>query len=120
MEKIISTFIDNNDNHYTKKMELTTSILMDTIREFIVSQYKSQFGINPENIDMYVTGFILFNMHRKKHMLKNKTKFLEYVNNDDISIEEKMYFENIVLYIQQPDFLTDEELEKFRACGVLD
>ena len=31
-----------------------------------------------------------------------------------------MYFENIVLYIQQPDFLTDEEVEKFRACGVLD
>ena len=119
-EKIVSTFFDNNDNHYTKKTELTSSMLMDTIREFVTCQYKSQFRIKPENIDMYVTGFILFNMHKKKRMLKNKDKILEYVNNNDISIEEKMYFENIVLYIQQPSFLTDDEVEKIRACGRLD
>jgi hypothetical protein len=119
-ETITATYCYNGECISNTK-EFSESIIKDTIREFIISQHKHTFGSPPPKqvLGMYVNGFILFNLHKNKYMLKSKDELLKYINNDSISLEEKTYFENIFLYSQRPSFLTADEHEYIRACGNL-
>ena len=53
-------------------------------------------------------------------MLNSKTELLKYVSNCSISLEEKMYFTDIFLYNQRPDFLSFDEHEYIRSYDNLD
>lgn len=116
-------FYDNNSKNPTIiKKEFSTSIIMDTIRESIISQYLYTFRVKPQEtqLDMLVDGFVLFNLHKNKYMLKNKHELLKYMNDTSISLEEKTYFSDFFLYNQRPKFLTFDEHEYIRSCGNLD
>ena len=70
-EPIIATYCYDGE-HVANAKEFTENIIKDTIREFIVSQHKHTFGEPPTkaNLSMYVSGFILFNLHKNtKHIL---------------------------------------------------
>ena len=120
---INSTIFYENDcnNPNIIKKELSLSIIVDTIRESITSQYLHTFGVKPKEskLNMLADGFVLFNLHKNKYMLKNKDELLKYMDNTTIPIEEKLYFSDIFLYNQRPNFLTFDELEYIRACGNL-
>ncbi len=124
MNTINSTFFYDNDlkNPTIIKKELSPSIIMDTIRECISSQHLYTFGVKPHETQLYllVDGFVLFNLHKNKYMLKNKDELLKYMNDTSISLEEKTYFSDFFLYTQRPKFLTFDEHEYIRACGNLD
>jgi hypothetical protein len=123
MNTINSTFFYDNDfkNPTIIKKEFSTSIILDTIRESITSQHLYTFGVKPQEsqLDVLVNGFVLFNLHKNKYMLKNKDELLKYMNNASISLEEKTYFSDIYLYTQRPRFLTFDEHEYIRTCGNL-
>jgi hypothetical protein len=123
MEKITATFFyDNNqENPIIKNKEITSHIVIDTIRSFIHDQFKYNFGSIPSEylLEMLVNGFMLFNLHKTKYQLNNKTNLIKYVNDTSISLEEKAYFTEIILYTQKPAFLSDDEVEKIRALGYL-
>jgi hypothetical protein len=123
MEPITMTFFyeDDQENPVIIKKELTCHIINDTIRSFIRDQFKHNFGVIPSEylLEMLVNGFILFNLHKNKYMLHNKYELIKYVNNKSISLEEKAYFTEIVLYVQKPNFLTNNEVEEIRAAGHL-
>jgi hypothetical protein len=53
-------------------------------------------------------------------MLKSKDELLQYCKDENVTLQEKMYFWDIFLYDQKPDFLTYDEHEYIRACGDLD
>jgi hypothetical protein len=124
MNTINSTFFYDNDfkNPTIIKKEFSTSIILDTIRESIIGQHLYTFRVKPQErqLDVLVDGFVLFNLHKNKYMLKNKDELLKYTNNASISLEEKTYFSDIYLYTQRPKFLTFDEHEYIRACGNLD
>ena len=84
-EAITATYYytDKNDERVTIIKEFSESIIIDTIREFIISQHLHTFGAPPPKqvLGMYVNGFILFNLHKNKYMLKNKDELLKYINN---------------------------------------
>ena len=111
----------NCNNPNIIKKELSTSIIIDTIRESISSQYLYTFGVKPKEskLNILVDGFVLFNLHKNKYMLKSKDELLKYMDNTSIPIEEKLYFSDIFLYNQRPNFLTFDEFEYIRACGNL-
>ena len=94
----------------------------DAIREFVQCQAMYIFGIpQAEHIlNLIVNGFFLFNLRKDKYMLNSKDELLKYCKDNSVPFEEKMYFDNIFLYNQRPDFLTDDEHEYIRACGDLD
>ena len=117
---ITSTFIDKKSNHSIVKTELTNEILIKTIQEFIITQYELIFYMipHPKNLKLLVDGFILFNLCKNKDMLSSKNKLIEYINNPSISFEEKLYFIDIVLYIQKPNFLTIDEIRRIKAYGI--
>lgn len=114
--------VDNNQNPTIVKKELTPHLIIDTIRKSIVDQFKYNFGEKPSDyiLEILVDGFMLFNLHKNKYMFKNKNELIKYVNDNNISLEEKSYFTNIVLYTQKPNFCTCDEIEQIRACGNLD
>ena len=128
MTTVTSTFlfndVNNNDNYinptYVEK-ELTPFLMVNTIRENIIDQYKYIFGEKPveKNLQMMVDGFMLFNLHKNRDMLKSRENLINYVNDTRISLEEKMYFEDIILYTQKPSFFTSDEIEQIRAVGNL-
>lgn len=128
MTTVTSTFffndVNNNDNYnnptYIDK-ELTPFLMVNTIRENIIDQYKYNFGEKPveKNLQMMVDGFMLFNLHKNKDMLKSRENLINYVNDTRISLEEKMYFQEIILYTQKPTFFTSDEIEQIRAVGNL-
>ena len=128
MTTVTSTFffndVNNNDNYnnptYIDK-ELTPFLMVNTIRENIIDQYKYIFGEKPveKNLQMMVDGFMLFNLHRNRDMLKSREALIKYVNDPKISMEEKDYFKNIVLYTQKPAFFTSDEIEQIRALDKL-
>ncbi len=124
MITINATFFYDNDskNPTTIKKEFSPTIILDTIREFISSQHLYTFGVKPQETQMcvLVDGFVLFNLHKNKYMLKNKDELLKYMNDTSISLEEKTYFSDFFLYNQRPKFLTFDEHEYIRACGNLD
>lgn len=123
MNTINSTFFYDNDftNPTIIKKEFSVSIILDTIRESISAQHLYTFGVKPQEaqLDVLVDGFVLFNLHKNKYMLKNKDELLKYMNNTSISLEEKTYFSDIFLYAQRPRFLTFDEHEYIRTCGNL-
>jgi hypothetical protein len=128
MTTVTSTFffndINNNDNYinptYIDK-ELTPFLMVNTIRENIIDQYKYNFGAKPDekNLQMMVDGFMLFNLHKNRDMLSSRENLINYVNDTRISLEEKMYFQEIILYTQKPTFFTSDEIEQIRAVGNL-
>lgn len=122
MVTINSTFFYDNETPTITKKELPTSIIMDTIRDSISSQYLHTFGAKPDhrNLEMLLDGFVLFNLHKNKNMLNSKDELLKYLNNKGVSLEEKLYFYDIYLYNQRPKFLFEEEHEYIRCCGNLD
>jgi hypothetical protein len=127
MTTITSTFFyddgcDNYKNPTFVNKEFSTSIIMDTIRESISSQYLHTFGAKPHYsiLENLVVGFVLFNLHKNKNMLKSKDELLKYINNNSVSLEEKSYFTDIFLYNQRPRFLTFHEHEYIRSCGNLE
>jgi hypothetical protein len=69
---------------------------------------------------MLVGGFMLFNLHKNKSMLTNRKMLNQYLNNKHISIEENSYFLHIVLQIQKPYFISQDEMEYIRATGTMD
>ena len=127
MTTITSTFFydedgcDNCKNPTFINKEFSTSIIIDTIRESITSQHLHTFGAKPHhsNLESLVDGFVLFNLHKNKNMLKSKDELLKYINNSSVSLEEKLYFKDIFLYNQRPKFLTFDEHEYIRTCGNL-
>ena len=128
MTTVTSTFffndINNNDNYinptYIDK-ELTPFLMVNTIRENIIDQYKYIFGVKPveKNLQMMVDGFMLFNLHRNRDMLKSREALIKYINDPKISMEEIDYFNDIVLYTQKPAFFTSDEIEQIRALDKL-
>ena len=102
--------------------ELSSNIIIDTIRQSIIHQYEYTFGEKPHPsvLSSIVDGFVLFNLHKNKYMLNSEDALLNYVKDRTISIEEKQYFLDIILFSQRPNFLTPEEHEYLRACGDLD
>jgi hypothetical protein len=123
MKNITATFFyDNNqENPIIKNTEITSHIIIDTIRSFIHEQFRFNFGAIPSEylLEMLVNGFMLFNLHKTKYQLHNKTNLIKYVNDTSISLEEKAYFTEIVLYTQKPAFLSADEVEEIRAFGHL-
>ena len=115
---INSTFLfDEEKSTPTRvKKELSSYIVIDTIRQSIIDQYEYNFGEQPETeyLKMLVDGFVLFNLHKNKYMLNNKHSLLKYVKDRSISVEEKGYFLDILLYNQRPKFLTAHEHECLR------
>jgi hypothetical protein len=128
MTTITSTFFydedgcDNCKNPTFINKEFSTSIILDTIRQSISNQYLHTFGVKPDyrNLESLLDGFVLFNLHKNKNMLKSKDELLKYLNNKNISLEENSYFIHIFLYSQRPKFLTFEEHEYIRCCGNLE
>ena len=128
MTTVTSTFFfndSNNDANYKNPTyvdkELTPFLMTSTIRENIIDQFKYNFGEKPDekNLQMMVDGFMLFNLHKNRDMLKSRENLINYVNDTRISLEEKMYFEDIILYTQKPSFFTSDEIEQIRAVGNL-
>jgi hypothetical protein len=128
MTTVTSTFFFNDTNNdvnsknptYVDK-ELTPFLMVNTIRENIIDQFKYNFGAKPDekNLQMMVDGFMLFNLHKNRDMLKSRENLINYVNDKRISLEEKLYFEDIVLYTQKPAFFTSDEIEQIRSAGKL-
>ena len=114
-------FIEGNNIPTIVKKELSTLIVIDTIRNFIAEQYEYTFGAKPDLriLESMLDGFLLFNLHKNKYMLKSKEALLKYVNEQSVSSEEIDYFLNIFLYNQRPTFLSFDEHEYLRACGDL-
>jgi hypothetical protein len=124
MNTIKATFFYDGGSKYTPttvKKELSTDIIFQTITESIRSQYAYIFGEIPHHLllEQLVNGFVLFNLHKNKYMLNSKDELLKYVKDNNISIEENVYFTDIFLYNQRPKFLTADEHECIRACGSL-
>ena len=122
MIKIEATyFFEGNNIPTIVKKELSPLIVIDTIRNCIAEQYEYTFGAKPDLrvLESKLDGFLLFNLHKNKYMLKSKEALLKYVNDQSISSEEIDYFLNIFLYNQRPKFLTFNEHEYLRACGDL-
>ncbi len=114
-------FFEESKPSFTTK-QLSPYIIVDTIRQSLIEQYEYTFGAKPHTsvLESMVDGFVLFNLHKNKYMLKRKTDLLKYVKDKTISLEEKDYFLNIILYNQRPRFLTFDEHQYLRACGDLE
>jgi chromatin remodeling complex protein RSC6 len=94
----------------------------DAIREFVQCQAMHIFGMpQAEHIlNVIVNGFFLFNLRKDKYMLNSKDDLLKYCKDNSVPFEEKMYFSDIFLFNQRPEFLTHDEHEYIRAMGDLD
>ena len=92
------------------------------VREFAHSHAMYIFGMPQQEhiLNAIVDGFFLFNLRKDKYMLKSKDDLLQYCKDENVTLQEKLYFWNIFLYNQKPDFLTYDEHEYIRACGDLD
>ena len=92
------------------------------VREFVQNQTTHTYGMPiAEHIsNAIVNGFFIFNLRKDKNMVKSKTELLNYIADENVSLEERLYFRDIFLYNQRPRFLTYDEHEYIRACGTLD
>ena len=122
MIKFDATYFFEGDTPTIVKKELSPHILIDTIRNSIAQQYEYTFGAKPDLriLEGLLDGFLLFNLHKNKYMLKSKEALLKYVNDKSVSFEEREYFLNIFLYNQRPKFMSFNEHEYLRACGDLE
>ena len=103
------------------KKELSLHIVIDTIRNSISNQYEYTFGAKPDShiLQGLLNGFLLFNLHENKYMLKSKEELIKYVNDKTVSWYETEYFLDIFLYNQRPKFLSFDEHEHLRSYGDL-
>jgi hypothetical protein len=92
------------------------------IREFVQNQAMYIFGMHQAEhiLNAIVDGFFLFNLRKDKYMLKSKDDLLKYIADENVTLQEKLYFWDIFLYNQKPDFLSYDEHEYIRSCGDLD
>jgi hypothetical protein len=92
------------------------------VREFVQNQSIYRYGmpIAEYILNSIVNGFFLFNLRKDKYMLKSKDELLKYIADENVSLEERLYFRDIFLYIQRPKYLSFNEHEYIRACGNLD
>lgn len=120
MIKINATYFFEDTVPTIVKKELSQDIVNDTIRNFITHQYEYTFGAKPASrtTEELLDGFLLFNLHKNKYMLKNKEELLKYVNNNSVSWEERKYFLDIFLYNQRPKFMSFDEHEYLRALQI--
>ena len=111
--------LDYESNPTNIETESTERI---AIREFVQNQAMYTFGMpQAEHIlNAIVDGFFLFNLRKDKYMLKSKDELLQYCKDENVTIQEKLYFWDIFLFNQRPDFLTWDEHEYIRSCGDLD
>jgi len=111
--------LDYESNPTNIETESTERI---AIREFVQNQAMYTFGMpQAEHIlNAIVDGFFLFNLRKDKYMLKSKDELLQYCKDENVTIQEKLYFWDIFLFNQKPDFLTWDEHEYIRSCGDLD
>jgi hypothetical protein len=121
MIEIDALYFFENATPTIVKKELSSNIIIDTIRNFIANQYEYTFDAKPESriLEGLLNGFLLFNLYKNKYMLKSKEALIKYVNDKSISWDEREYFLNIFLYNQRPKFLSFDEHEYLRACGDL-
>jgi chromatin remodeling complex protein RSC6 len=89
------------------------------IREFVKNQSMHTYGMPiAEYIEnAIVDGFFLFNLRKDKYMVNSKQELLNYNADENVSLEEKLYFWDIFLYNQRPKFLSFNEHEYIRATG---
>ena len=122
MNNFTATYFYERNTPTIINKQLSSVIVIDTIRNFIAEQYEYTFSAKPalRILEMLLDGFLLFNLHKNKYMLKNKEALLNYVNDKSISIEEKEYFLDIFLFNQRPKYLSVDEHEYLRACGDLE
>ena len=122
MIKFQATYFFEGDTPTIVKKELSPYIVIDTIRNSISQQYEYTFGVKPDLriLESLLDGFIFFNLHKNKYMLKSKEALLNYVNDNSVPYEERGYFLDIFLYNQRPKFLTFDEHEYLRDCGDLE
>ena len=92
------------------------------VREFVQNQSIYRYGmpIAEHILNAIVNGFFLFNLRKDKYMLKSKDELLKYIADENVSLEERLYFRDIFLYNQRPKYLSFNEHEYIRACGNLD
>jgi len=92
------------------------------VREFVQNQSIYRYGmpIAEHILNAIVNGFFIFNLRKDKNMVKSKDELLKYIADENVSLEERLYFRDIFLYNQRPRFLTFDEHEYIRACGTLD
>ena len=92
------------------------------VREFAQSHAMYIFGMPQQEhiLNAIVDGFVLFNLRKDKYMLKSKDELLQYCKDENVTLQEKLYFWDIFLYDQRLEFLSDDEHEYIRACGDLD
>ena len=92
------------------------------IREFAQNHAMHIFGLPQADhiLNAIVDGFILFNLRKDKYMLNSKEELLQYCKDENVTLQEKLYFWDIFLYDQIPRFLTYDEHEYIRSCGDLD
>lgn len=92
------------------------------VREFVRNQSMHTFGMPIADyiLNAITDGFVLFNLRSNKNMLKSKDELLKYIADENVELEERLYFRDIFLYNQRPRFLTFDEHEYIRACGNLD
>ena len=110
-------------NHESNPVDIENwSIERKAIREFAQNHGMSIFGLQQADhiLNAVVDGFILFNLRKDKYMLNSKEELLQYCKDENVTLQEKLYFWNIFLYDQRPRFLTYDEHEYIRSCGDLD
>jgi hypothetical protein len=92
------------------------------VREFVQNQTTHTFGmqIAEHILNAIVNGFFIFNLRKDKNMVKSKDELLKYIADENVSLEERLYFRDIFLYNQRPRFLSFNEHQYIRACGDLD
>ena len=122
MINIEATYFYENNKLTNVTKEISPFIVIDTIRNCISEQYEYTFGAKPKSpiLESLVDGFILFNLHKNKYMIKSKEALLKYVKDRSIAFQEKEYFLHIYLYHQRPNFLSFDEHEYLRANNDLD
>jgi hypothetical protein len=91
------------------------------IRCFVQNQSMHTFGMPIADyiLHLLTDGFVLFNLRSNKYMLNSKTELLNYIADENVELEEKLYFTDIFLYNQRPSFLSKDEHEYIRACRTL-
>lgn len=94
---------------------------MLAIRCFVKNQSMHTFGMPIADyiLHLLTDGFVLFNLRSNRYMLNSKTELLNYIADENVPLEERLYFTDIFLYNQRPSFLSKDEHEYIRACRTL-
>ena len=96
--KVKSTTYAMDDVNYLNPIIVEKEMsARDAIREFVQYQSIYIFGMpQAEHIlDFIVNGFFLFNLRKDKYMLNSKEELLQYCKDENVTLQEKLYFWNI-------------------------